>query len=127
MRVDCYCAFSRWFGVARLGGRFASQGTRRPSSHGGRRFLPTLFAGGVYNCNVNQSKTNKVSSWGERVILVEPMAARVSPFRASAAHQSLHHFVPQADWSEVGLLSRVREYVLPRMTAAGAAGGVDRR
>ncbi len=47
---------------------------------------------------------------------IEPMAARVSPFRASAAHQSLHHFVAQADWSDERLLSRVREYVLPRMT-----------
>ncbi|EHK52309.1 transposase [Mesorhizobium alhagi CCNWXJ12-2] len=30
----------------------------------------------------------------------EPMAARVEPGRAQAAHQSLHHFVAKADWSD---------------------------
>jgi len=31
-------------------------------------FSPTLFAGAIYNSNVNQTETDKVSSWGERVI-----------------------------------------------------------
>jgi hypothetical protein len=35
---------------------------------GGWLFSPTLFAGGVYNSNVNQSNTGKVSSWGERIV-----------------------------------------------------------
>jgi SRSO17 transposase len=47
---------------------------------------------------------------------VEPMAARVSPTRVSSAHQSLHHFVAEADWSDAVLSSRVREWVLPRMS-----------
>jgi SRSO17 transposase len=47
---------------------------------------------------------------------VEPMAARVSPTRVSSAHQSLHHFVADADWSDEALTSRVREWVLPRMS-----------
>jgi len=47
---------------------------------------------------------------------VEPMAARVSPTRVSSAHQSLHHFVAEADWSDALLSSRVREWVLPRMS-----------
>lgn len=46
---------------------------------------------------------------------VEPMAARVSPTRVSSAHQSLHHFVAEADWSDALLSSRVREWVLPQM------------
>jgi SRSO17 transposase len=44
---------------------------------------------------------------------VEPMAARVEPLRVSAAHQSLHHLVAKAAWSDAGLLAAVREQVLP--------------
>lgn len=47
---------------------------------------------------------------------VEPMAARVSPTRVSSAHQSLHHFVADADWSDAALMSRVRDWVLARMS-----------
>ena len=46
---------------------------------------------------------------------IEPLAARVSPQRVSAAHQSLHHFVAQADWSDAALLGAVREQVLPKI------------
>ncbi len=35
------------------------------------------------------------------------------------AHQSLHHFVANADWSDNALLRRVRELVLPVMTQHG--------
>ena len=44
---------------------------------------------------------------------VEPMAARVEPFRVSAAHQSLHHLVAKAAWSNSALLAAVRAQVLP--------------
>lgn len=47
---------------------------------------------------------------------VEPMAARVSPTQVSSAHQSLHHFVADADWSDAALMARVRDWVLPRMS-----------
>ena len=46
---------------------------------------------------------------------VEPMAARIEPARVRAAHQSLHHFVAQADWSDDALLAAVRAQVLPVM------------
>jgi hypothetical protein len=36
---------------------------------------------------------------------VEPIASRVDPGRVSAAHQSLHHFVAQADWSDDAVLA----------------------
>lgn len=39
-----------------------------PMVIGGWMFSPTLFAGGVYNTNVNQTETNRVASWGERVV-----------------------------------------------------------
>src|ERR687884_569283 len=50
---------------------------------------------------------------------VEPMAARVDPFRVGAAHQSLHHFVAKAAWDDVALLAAVRAYVLPAMLERG--------
>jgi SRSO17 transposase len=44
---------------------------------------------------------------------VEPMAARLRPERVSAAHQSLHHLVAKAAWSDAALLAALREQVLP--------------
>lgn len=35
---------------------------------GGWLFSPTLFAGAIYNTNVNQTEGGKVASWGERVV-----------------------------------------------------------
>ncbi len=46
---------------------------------------------------------------------VEPMAAHLDPQHASAKHQALHHFVAKADWSDVVLMQRVREWVLPAL------------
>jgi SRSO17 transposase len=46
---------------------------------------------------------------------VEPMAAMVAPRRASAKHQSMHHFVAKAQWSDTALLGAVRQQVLPRL------------
>src|SRR6186997_1430562 len=50
---------------------------------------------------------------------VEPMAARVEPFRVGAAHQSLHHFVAKAGWDDDALLATVRSYVLPAIEKRG--------
>jgi len=50
---------------------------------------------------------------------VEPMAARVQPGRVRAAHQSLHHFVAKADWSDDAMLAAVAEHVLPVITQRG--------
>ena len=38
---------------------------------------------------------------------VEPIAARIEPSRVQGAHQSLHHFVANADWSQEDLLRRL--------------------
>jgi SRSO17 transposase len=51
---------------------------------------------------------------------VEPMAARVEPARVQAAHQSLHHFVAKAEWSDEKVLAVVRAEVLPAITRQGA-------
>ncbi|NGO52235.1 IS701 family transposase [Allomesorhizobium camelthorni] len=50
---------------------------------------------------------------------VEPMAARVEPGRVQATHQSLHHFVAKADWSDDAVLGVVREKVLPALEQRG--------
>ncbi len=51
---------------------------------------------------------------------VEPIAARVEPSRVQGAHQSLHHFVANADWSQEALLRQVRTLVLPAIEKSGA-------
>lgn len=50
---------------------------------------------------------------------VEPMAAQLAPGKVSAIHQSLHHFVAKASWSDESLLKAVRDYVLPGMQSQG--------
>lgn len=44
---------------------------------------------------------------------VEPMVALIAPREASAKHQSLHHFVAKAEWSDAQMLAAVRRAVLP--------------
>jgi len=50
---------------------------------------------------------------------VEPMAARLAPEEVRRVHQSLHHFVANAPWSDEALLERVRHCVLPAMKRNG--------
>src|SRR3954452_12571864 len=50
---------------------------------------------------------------------VEPMAARLDPFRVGAAHQSLHHFVAKAAWDDAALLRAVRDHALPALLERG--------
>src|SRR6201997_1375399 len=46
---------------------------------------------------------------------VEPMAARLAPGKVRQMHQSLHHIVADAAWSDAELLRQVRSQVLPVM------------
>lgn len=46
---------------------------------------------------------------------VEPIAAGVDPMHVSARHQSLHHFVAKAQWSDEEMLNRVRAWVMPKL------------
>src|SRR5918912_991592 len=50
---------------------------------------------------------------------VEPMAARLAPDRVQAMHQSLHHLVAKADWSDQAVLDVVRAHVLPAIKRHG--------
>jgi SRSO17 transposase len=46
---------------------------------------------------------------------VEPMAARLAPDNVRRTHQSLHHVVADAPWSDESVMRRVREYALAAM------------
>ncbi len=50
---------------------------------------------------------------------VEPMAARVDPRNVRKKHQSLHHFVAEAPWSDQEVLSVARRYALPAILTHG--------
>src|SRR6266404_2369020 len=50
---------------------------------------------------------------------VEPMAARLFPHNVRQAHQSMHHIVADAAWSDEDMLEAVRAYVLPQMEQKG--------
>jgi len=47
---------------------------------------------------------------------VEPMAARLAPHNVRRMHQSLHHIVADAPWSDRAVLDEVWQRVLPAMT-----------
>lgn len=50
---------------------------------------------------------------------VEPMAARLAPDNVRRVHQSLHHLVADAPWSDEAVLAAVRGSVLPRIKENG--------
>lgn len=50
---------------------------------------------------------------------VEPMAARLAPDNVRRMHQSLHHLVADAPWSDEEMLAQVRREVLPSMQKHG--------
>jgi len=50
---------------------------------------------------------------------VEPMAARLAPDNVRRMHQSLHHLVADAPWSDESVLNAVLDSVLPAMLARG--------
>jgi SRSO17 transposase len=50
---------------------------------------------------------------------VEPMAARLAPDNVRRMHQSLHHLVADAPWSDETLLAEVRSRVLASMRQQG--------
>ena len=50
---------------------------------------------------------------------VEPMAARVAPQAVRSTHQSMHHLVSTASWSDAALLAAVAGQVLPKLLCGG--------
>ena len=54
---------------------------------------------------------------------VEPMAALTDPRHVGAQHQSMHHFVANAEWDDAAVLRVARTHVLDAMERHGAAAG----
>jgi SRSO17 transposase len=50
---------------------------------------------------------------------VEPMAARLAPDNVRRMHQSLHHLVADAPWSDQAILGQVRSYALSALKSKG--------
>jgi SRSO17 transposase len=50
---------------------------------------------------------------------VEPMAARLAPRNVRRMHQSLHHLVADAPWSDEEVLRQIRTAVIPAMQKQG--------
>lgn len=50
---------------------------------------------------------------------VEPMAARLAPDNVRRTHQSLHHLVAEAPWSDEAVLGSMRAQVLPAIKQNG--------
>ena len=50
---------------------------------------------------------------------VEPMAARLAPDNVRRMHQSLHHVVADAPWSDEDVLAQVRSYALAALRQQG--------
>ena len=49
---------------------------------------------------------------------IEPMAARVQPQNVRSAHQSMHHLVAEAPWSDEAMLAQVTRQVLGQLIEA---------
>jgi SRSO17 transposase len=50
---------------------------------------------------------------------VEPMAARIDPSNVRSKHQSMHHFVADAPWSDELMLAAARAFALPALLQHG--------
>ena len=51
---------------------------------------------------------------------VEPMAARVQPHAVRSTHQSMHHLVADAPWSDEALMATVAAQVVPKLVSKQA-------
>src|ERR687893_1015772 len=98
------------------------EGARRPRTGDGRFavYLDAIAAvlGHASRASAARAYCTGLLLPGERKS-IEPMAARIAPARVQAAHQSLHHVVAQAEWSDAALLAVVREQVLPAIARHG--------
>jgi len=46
---------------------------------------------------------------------IEPLAAYTDPLHVAAKHQSLHHFVAKAEWSDSAVMARIRGWTMPHL------------
>ena len=88
-----------------------------------RRFAK--FAAGLGETIGNRVRCRHLKEYCTGLLLpgerksVEPIAAKLAPDQAGAAHQRLLHFVNESEWSDEEVLSKVREMVLPAIERDG--------
>src|SRR6201982_2401213 len=80
---------------------------------------------GLANAAGHADRTMPLKMYCARCLLpgerkrVEPMAARLAPDNVRRMHQSLHHVVADAPWSDEAVLARVRSYAVTAMRQKG--------
>jgi SRSO17 transposase len=100
----------------------AEQKERETAEERFERYLDLLSAaiGHADRAEPLRAYTTGLMLPGERKS-VEPMAARLDPRNVRQKHQSMHHFVAEAPWSDGAVLGATRTYALPAMLAQGAS------
>ena len=96
-----------------MGTRLSSPGPQQ------RRFA--AYIEGLANAAGHADRHNPLKNYCVGLLLpgerksIEPMAARLGPDNVRRMHQSLHHLVADAPWSDEEMLRQVRMQVLPAM------------
>ena len=103
------------------GGTLRAMSRRRPDSSRQPQRLQA-YLGGLTQAAGHADRVVPMENYMKGLMLpierksVEPMAARLAPGNVRQMHQSLHHIVAAAPWSDEALLKQVRRQVLPAMT-----------
>jgi SRSO17 transposase len=90
-----------------------------PGTSGARQRRLTAYLDGLAEAAGHADRAVPLKSYCTGLLLpgerksIEPMAARLAPENVRRMHQSLHHVVAEAAWSDEALLGRVRDHVLP--------------
>jgi SRSO17 transposase len=97
----------------------------QPSAPGPQQKRLAAYLDGLAHAAGHADRITPLKSYCTGLLLpgerksVEPMAARLAPDNVRRMHQSLHHVVADAPWSDPALLSAVRDRVLPAMERHG--------
>jgi SRSO17 transposase len=100
-----------------VGSRLSSPGPQQ------RRFA--AYIEGLANAAGHADRHTPLENYCKGLLLpgerksIEPMAARLAPDEVCRMHQSLHHVVATAPWSDDKVLAEVRRQVLPAMEKHG--------
>jgi SRSO17 transposase len=94
-------------------------------SEGSSTLRFAAFAAGLAAAVGNQVQRRHLAEYCTGLLLpgerksIEPIAAKIAPEHTGATHQSLLHFVNEADWPDEEVLSKVCEMTLPAIECHG--------
>ncbi len=83
------------------------------------------YIGGLANAAGHADRNVPLKNYTTGLLLpgerksIEPMAARLAPHNVPRMHQSLHHLVAEAPWSDEAVLDAALDHVLPAMLSRG--------